>query len=348
MGELENPNGTGLSRRALLQGIGATAIAMAARPILGQQELQHHLPPGMEPKTKGPLVYLDYDQEELDLAYNQLPWAPNLPDISTRRAQKDAASALRLDPPSRLAYGPSELERLDFYPTDRSRAPIVVFIHGGAWRSPNPPEESLTQRAPMAASAEMFGDYGAHFAFVHFTNVLAAGGDLTILAGQVRRAVAWIYENATDLGADPSRIHVAGHSSGGHLAAVVLTTDWPREFGLPPNVVRGGLFSSGMYDLYPVSLSARRDYVSFTPGVVERLSPLNHLDKLVAPVIVTHGTLETPEFKRQNREFDAAVRSAGKPVQFLVGEGHNHFEILETFSDPYGLLGRAALEQVTA
>ncbi len=86
--------------------------------------------------------------------------------------------------------------------------------------------------------------------------------------------------------------------------------------------------------------------MNFTNDVVEALSPLHHLDKLSAPVIVSHGTLETPEFQRQNREFAAALKAAGKPVTFLVGEGYNHFEISETLGNPYGLLGRAVLEQM--
>jgi arylformamidase len=76
------------------------------------------------------------------------------------------------------------------------------------------------------------------------------------------------------------------------------------------------------------------------------LSSQRHLDKLAAPVIVTHGTLETPEFQRQSRDFAGAVRAAGKPVNLLVAEGYNHFEIIETLANPHGLLGRAALEQM--
>jgi arylformamidase len=63
-------------------------------------------------------------------------------------------------------------------------------------------------------------------------------------------------------------------------------------------------------------------------------------------VVVAHGTLETPEFQRQTRDFAAAVKAAGKPVQFLIGQGYNHFEIFETLASPYALLGRAALEQM--
>jgi len=70
------------------------------------------------------------------------------------------------------------------------------------------------------------------------------------------------------------------------------------------------------------------------------------VDKLTAPVIVAYGTLETPEFQRQSRDFAAAVRAAGKPATLLVAEGYNHFEIIETLANPYGLLGCAVLEQM--
>jgi arylformamidase len=166
------------------------------------------------------------------------------------------------------------------------------------------------------------------------------------MADQVRRAIAWVYKNAASFGGDANRPYVSGTSSGGHLAAVALTTDWPKDFGLPPDSLKGGLCCSGMYDLYPVSLSARAGYVKFTEEMIEKLSPQRHLDRLSAPVIVAHGTLETPEFQRQNRDFAAAIKAAGKPVTFLVGQGYNHFEMFETLGNPYGLLGRAMLEQM--
>ena len=102
-----------------------------------------------------------------------------------------------------------------------------------------------------------------------------------------------------------------------------------------------------MFDLKPVRLSARSSYVKFTDEIEQALSSQRHLDKLNAPVIVAYGALETPEFQRQSRDFAAAVKSAGKPVQLLVAEGYNHFEIPETLANPYGLLGRAVLAQMT-
>jgi arylformamidase len=155
-----------------------------------------------------------------------------------------------------------------------------------------------------------------------------------------------VYRNASSFGGDPTRIYVSGHSSGGHLAGVVLVTDWRKDFALPADTVKGGLCCSGMFDLKPVRLSARSSYVDFTDEVEQALSSQRHFDRLNTPVIVAYGTLETPEFQRQSRDFAAAVQAAGKPAQLLVGEGYNHFEILETFANPYGLLGRAVLAQM--
>ena len=160
------------------------------------------------------------------------------------------------------------------------------------------------------------------------------------------RAIAWVYRNAASFGGDPERIYVGGHSSGAHLAAVALTADWQREFGLPPDLIKGGLCGSGMYDLAPVRLSHRSSYVSFTDEMVERLSPPRHIARLRAPVIVAYGTDETPEFQRQARDFAAALRDAGKPVELLVGENYSHLDLPETLCNPYGLLGAAVLAQM--
>jgi arylformamidase len=84
----------------------------------------------------------------------------------------------------------------------------------------------------------------------------------------------------------------------------------------------------------------------FTDEIEQALSSQRHLDKLNAPVIVAYGTLETPEFQRQSRDLAAVVKAAGKPVELLVADGYNHFEIPETLANPYGVLGRAVLAQM--
>jgi arylformamidase len=287
---------------------------------------------------KGPPVFLDYDQAALDAAYDQAAYAANRAQLIRRRNAEAAQARRRLDEPERVAYGPGEIERLDIYRTKRTAAPAFVFIHGGAWRS--------GRSQDFAAPAEMFVAAGIHYFVPDFAWVQDVGGSLMVLAGQVRRAIAWIFGNAAQLGVDPSRLFVAGQSSGGHLAAVALTTDWPGAFGLPADIVKGGMCISGMYDLTPVRLSARSSYVDFDDATVAALSPIRHLDRLHAPLIVAYGTCETPEFQRQNREFAAAAKAAGKRVRLIVGEHYNHFELAETLGNPYGLLGRAALDLI--
>jgi len=288
--------------------------------------------------TKIKPVWLDLDQAALDAAYDQAAYAPNRDQVLARRAVASENVRARLGAPLRFAYGPTAVEGLDVYVTSRPNAPVNVFIHGGAWRG------GIARDSGYAA--ELFVHAGAHYVVLDFIDVIEAGGSLLPMAGQVRRAVAWVRSNAARFGGDPERIYVSGHSSGAHLAGVVLTTDWRKEFDLPADTVKGGLCCSGMFDLKPVRLSARSAYVRFTDEMEAALSPQRHLDRINAPVTVAYGTFETPEFQRQSRDFAAALKAAGKPVQLLVADGYNHFEISETLANPYGLMGRAALEQM--
>ncbi|MGH7928964.1 MAG: alpha/beta hydrolase, partial [Candidatus Binatia bacterium] len=284
-------------------------------------------------RPKGPLVWLDMDQKQLDDAYDQTVYAPNQPLLAARR-KVASESVLKRFPPERVAYGSTEIEKLDIYKTRRSNAPVEVFVHGGAWRNGTAKD--------FAFPAEMFINAGAHFVVLDFVQVQDAGRSLLPMIEQIRRAVAWVYKNAESFNGDRQRIFIAGHSSGAHLAGVTLVTDWAKDHGLPPDLIKGGLLVSGMYDLQPVRLSKRSEYVNFTDEIEEKLSSQRHLDKLNAPVVVAYGTQETPEFQRQGREFATAVKAAGKPVELIIGEGLNHFEMQETFGNPYGLAGRAA------
>jgi arylformamidase len=286
---------------------------------------------------KGPLVWLDMDQNELDDAYDQLVYAPNRDQVHERNMFNSDRVRARLGAPKRLAYGSKAIEQLDWFATDKPNAPVNVFIHGGAWR----------QRAAKdyAFMAEAYVRAGAHWIALDFDGVEGTNGDLLPMADQVRRGIAWVYNNAKSFGGDPNRIYVSGQSSGAHLAGNVVTTDW-RDYGVPNDIVRGALLCSGMYDLKPVRLSKRSAYVAFTDESEEELSSQRHLDRLNCPVIVAYGTYETPEFQRQSREFAAAVKAAGKPVTLLVGVGYNHFEMAEMIGNPLSLLGSAVLEQM--
>ena len=285
----------------------------------------------------GPKVFLDYDQAALDAAYEQTVYAANRDQLLARYESASELTRRHLGPPQRFAYGPSEIERLDVFPAAEANAPVEIFVHGGAWRG------GLARS--YAFPAETFVRAGIHFVVPDFVWIQDAPDGLATMVDQLRRALAWLYRNATRFGGNPERLYLSGHSSGGHLAAVLLTTDW-RELGLPADVVKGGMCASGIYDLKPVRLSARSSYVKLDDAMEHGFSPGRHLDALRAPLIVASGTLETPEFIRHAREFAAAVAAAGKPVESLVLDGYNHFEVIETLANPYGILGRAALGQI--
>jgi arylformamidase len=322
-----HPSTRSMTRRAALAGLGAATLAPT---LVGGRAM-----------AQAPKVWLDMDQKALDDAYDQAVYAPNLQQVVGRYATNSEAVRARLGPPQRHAYGPSLIEALDLYaatqPSGGAGAPIHIFIHGGAWRT------GLAKNYCFAA--EPFVRAGAHFVVPDFVNVTESGGDLMPMAEQVRRAVAWVHKNARELGGDPERIYLSGHSSGAHLAGTALIADW-RALGQPADIIKGALLCSGMYDLKPARLSARANYVKFTDAVEDALSTQRHLARIPCPVILAHGTKETPEFIRQTRDFAAALRAAGKPVELLVADGYNHFEILETMANPYGLLGRAALAQM--
>jgi arylformamidase len=279
-------------------------------------------------------VFLHYDQRRLDDAYDQRVWASNMEEILAGYAAASAHTRAKLGDPLRFTYGASEAEGIDVYRGAAPNAPILIFVHGGAWRR--------GAAADYAFPANVFVAAGVHYVALDFPSVTDVGGNLRVLASAVRRAVLWIRDNAGRFGGDPRRLYIAGHSSGAHLAAVALTTDW-RNFDAEPGLLKGGVLACGMYDLRPVSLSARSSYVAFDEETEKTLSPARHIERLAAPVVVACGTRESPEFIRQAHDFVAILQAAGKPVTELVIEGCNHFEVMRTFATAEQALGRAAL-----
>lgn len=286
-------------------------------------------------RVKGPMVWLDMDQKELDDAYDQTIYAPNMAVVNARYAFNSDRARARLAAPERHAYGPSDFEQLDLFRAEAPHAPINIFIHGGGWLY-----RSVKQYAFMA---ETYVRAGAHFAGLDFTGVDKTGGDLRPIVEQIRCGILWVYRNAARLGGNPDRIYISAHSSGAHLSGVMCVTDW-TALGAPKDVIKGALLSSGIYDLKPVRLSKRYAYISFDDEIEEGLSSQRHLDRLECPLVVSYGTCEPPEFQRQSRDLAATAEVTGKQVKLVVCEGYNHFEMLEMLGSPYSLIGHAALE----
>jgi len=288
----------------------------------------------MKPDFPGGASWLDLDQPSLDRAYDQAQWAPNMTQVLQRYADASDRARRDLGAPTRHAYGPGEIEALDFFDCGRAAAPVHVFFHGGAWRS--------GKARDYAFLAGLFVRAGVHVVLPDFSWVQDCGGDLRPMAAQARRALSWVHAHAARLGGDAQRLFVSGHSSGAHLAAVLATTDWSAR-GLPADLIRGTVLCSGVYELEPVRRSSRNRYVTIDDASAQDLSPMRHLQNARHPLMVAWGSLESPEFRRQGAEFASAAAAAGLATTPLLVPGTNHFEVLETMGRAGEPLADAAL-----
>lgn len=280
-------------------------------------------------------VFLDYDQATLDRNYNQGAWAANADQIIGWYRTASLAAHARLRCHAALAYGPGALERLDLFPADRPGAPVVIYVHGGAWRT--------MTGMDSAFAAEMFVGAGINFVVLDFASIPDAR--LPEMVAQVRRGIGWVARHAADFGCDPEQLFVIGHSSGAHLVAAALTTAW-HDDAIAASAVKAAMCASGSYDLAPVMLSARGSYLQLSADEEQAFSPMRHLSHVSCPVTVAYGSDETDEFQRHARELHAGLLAAGKSSELIYAEGYNHFEISQTLAEPDGILARAALRMI--
>jgi acetyl esterase/lipase len=260
------------------------------------------------------------DRAALDAAYN------NTAAVGQARRDQHVAGwtarsdALRRTRPGRIdiPYGPGARERLDVFACGRPGAPTLAYIHGGYWQS--------NDKEPYAFLGEGLLPAGFNLALIEYT--LAPAARLDRIVAEVRRAVAWVLDHAQEIGGDPRRVYVAGHSAGGHLTAAAM--DDPR--------VAGGLAISGLYDLEPIRLCYLNDKLGLDEAEAERNSPIRHLPARAGALVVTVGLDELPELIRQSEEYWKAWHGRGLPGQYLPLEGHDHFSILEELARPDGRL----------
>jgi arylformamidase len=267
-------------------------------------------------------LYRDYDRAGLDAQYFLRGRVPEHPEYFRRWAEDSAA--VRRARSCRLDI-PYDREKLDLFPAERAAAPCLLFIHGGYWQA--------LDKSDFSFLAPAFQDAGIAVAVVNYT--LAPKASMDEIVRQNRAAVAWLYRNAREYGIDAARIHVAGHSAGGHLTAMVLATDW-AAFGLDRNPVRGASAISGLYDLEPIRLCYLNDVLGLDAATAERNSPLHRLPRQSPPLILSVGTGETDEFLRQQESFASAWRAAGLRLEIADQPGDNHFDVV-------GRLGRQSL-----
>jgi len=275
------------------------------------------------------------DPDWLEAMYNN---RARVPDHATHfeRWARDServrdSQACTLD----IAYGPSAGQRLDVFPASRPGAPVVVFIHGGYWRSMDKKEHAFL--APTWTEA------GACVVVPNYD--LCPTVTLTDIVMQMVRAIAWTWRHIGEYGGDPSRISVAGHSAGGHLAAMMLTCLWDRyDRALPPQLVTRALSISGLFDLEPVrhtpSLQAS---LHLTPSQVRQASPALLPPPPRGQLAAVVGGSESMEFLRHNEMIRRAWGQTHVPVCEAL-PGLNHFSVVEALTAPGHRLNRLALD----
>jgi len=288
--------------------------------------------------TANKKIYLDYTEEAIDSAYNQIHWALNYKLVFSKLKSLRELAQSNMDDPERIQYDSAESAQLDLYTPNRENASIHVHIHGGAWRAGN-------GTGAQAYNGRKIVESGAMYIAPDYELVTDSNRSLYPMVDQLRNAIVWTYRNAAKYGGNPDSIYISGHSAGAHLGCILITTDWTK-YGVPADVIKGAFLSSGMYDLYPVSLSSRNEYVEFTEKMIEELSPINHIDKITAPVILAYGTQESPEFKRQSQVFAESLKRHSKEVELHVLQGYNHFEIMIALGNPFNLPGELMIKQM--
>jgi arylformamidase len=271
----------------------------------------------------------EYDNRALvpDYAGHFERWAR-----TARRARGLGASLLD------LYYGGTSGQRLDLFPASREGGPLLVFIHGGYWRS--------MSKSDFSWVAPPFVARGVNVAMIDYDLAPAVSMETIVL--QVLRAIEWLWRGSERYGYDASRIFVGGHSAGGHLTAMAMCAIWPAwDPDLPADLIKGGVAISGLYDLEPIRRASflNKDLKLSEHGAM-KLSPVWMPPAGNAPLVTCVGGLESSEFTRQNALIGKRWKrslSADVPAP-----GRNHFTVVDALAEPDHPLFAAALAMCQA
>ena len=284
-------------------------------------------------------IYRDVETlQELEREYSPSSCIADI-GVYLRLYTERSEAARRLSPRlSTLEYGPDPEEKLDWFPAGRTPGRgLHAYIHGGYWQ----------ELGKSDSSFPAVGLNQAGFDFAALSYGLAPAATLDQMVERCRRAVAWIHGRAEQLGIRRG-IYLSGCSAGAHLAAMVLLTDWRKQFGLESSPLAGALLLSGIYDLEPIRLTyINRPLGLDAPGAA-RNSPLriSAAPSQLPPTLIAVGENETAEFKRQSRVLADHLERLGAPVSHVEAAGRNHFDLIFDIGDRSTQLGSAIDEQM--
>ncbi|MEM7119953.1 MAG: alpha/beta hydrolase [Pseudomonadota bacterium] len=242
-----------------------------------------------------------------------------------------------------VSYGPDSGQKLDIFPASEPGAPVVMFIHGGYWRSLDKGNFSFVAMGLAPASATV--------AVINYD--LAPSVDMDVIVRQCREAAVWLHDNASNWNGDGQRLYLSGHSAGGHLAAMILATDWSgfTENRIHPGFVRGMVAISGLYDLDVLRSTFLNADLRLDAHAAARNSPVRLAPFMPRPHVPVHlavGIDETDEFHRNLAQYADALDSAGVPVTAQTMPGHHHFSIIEELAEPNSALSSRFIQMIQA
>ena len=268
------------------------------------------------------LVYGSYDQENLDLEYDMRRRCPHFAETFATLEPDNARVVEKFKCNLDVPFGDTELQKLDVWPGTGS-APMLMFIHGGYWKA--------FDKAMFRFVSERFLEVGACVVLNNYD--LCPNVTMDTIVDQNRKALKWIYDHSKELGCDRDRFFVTGHSAGGHLSAILGSTDW-RDFGLSKNPINRAFPVSGLYDLEPLRLSYLNADLLMSEEDCHRVSPIHMVPGEAPPMIIAVGGGETDEFKRQSRIYTDACKTKDLDVEYMELGEFDHVHVAGQYANP--------------
>lgn len=276
-------------------------------------------------------LYKQYDQTALDSQFNNRLHVPDYADYLNRWALQSRETE-RLPVEIDIAYGSLQREKLDVYPSPHTQSKTLIFIHGGYWQ--------MLDKSMFRFIANGFHSYPV--TTVLLTYPLAPEVSIGQIVSSCRKAIHWLYLNLSGFNGDPANMYVIGHSAGGHLAAMLMATDWKQlDERLPANLIKGACTLSGLFNLVPVQRSYLNKVLQMDQEIAIANSPVTLEPLNRCPLIVAVGEAETAEFNAQSKELYSSWKDKGIQIELLKLPKQNHYSIVETIVDQQSSLHKA-------
>ncbi|MBV9954371.1 MAG: alpha/beta hydrolase [Pseudolabrys sp.] len=262
------------------------------------------------------MAVIDYEKE-----YDNRGRVKEHPEIFARwasdsKAFRESAKGAALN----VAYGSSSRQIYDYFPAVRpNNGPLVLFIHGGYWRSLEP--------AMFSHCARGLNEHGFDVALPGYD--LYPHVSVTTIIAQMRNATLALWRQYK------RPIMLTGHSAGGHLAACLLATDWQKiDKDAPEDLTRAAYAISGVFDLTPLLNVSQNADLRLTPDEARKVSPFYWQAPRGKALDAVVGAQESSEFLRQSRIIAEGWRARGAVTRYEEIAGANHFSVVDPLSDP--------------